>query len=131
VLFLFFLHDFVKKELDQINISDFFSDLRVTGQQIHTIKEAHSNCISSIRYFSPDGNQVVSASYDNSLKIWDFRTSEVVMHFARLHSNGITCMEVLPDEVHTITHIAEIITIISYTIWRTTSISLTLKFCSI
>jgi WD40 repeat protein len=76
-----------------------------TGQQIRTISDAHSNFISTVRYFGPEDSIIASASHDNSLKLWDFRSSENVMCFPKLHSKYITCMQVLPEEaLHKMAH---------------------------
>ena len=41
-----------------------------SGEIIHTFK-GHTNMVSSVT-FSPDGKKIISASYDNSVRVWDF-----------------------------------------------------------
>ena len=36
---------------------------------------AHSNSITSV-VFSPDGTKIVSGSYDQTIKVWDFGAQE-------------------------------------------------------
>ena len=38
-------------------------------------KRAHSNVITSV-VFSPDGTKIVSGSYDQTIKVWDFGAQE-------------------------------------------------------
>ena len=37
---------------------------------------AHSNYITSV-VFSPDGTKIVSGSYDQTIKVWDFGAQEL------------------------------------------------------
>lgn len=45
--------------------------------------------------FSPDGSRVVSASYDNTLKLWDAQTGAELATFAG-HKNGVTACALFP-----------------------------------
>lgn len=45
-------------------------------------QSAHSNWIASVA-FSPNGNAIVSGSYDNAIKVWDAGAS-FVAHLRRL-----------------------------------------------
>ena len=38
-------------------------------------KDAHSKLITSV-VFSPDGTKIVSGSYDQTIKVWDFGARE-------------------------------------------------------
>ena len=38
-------------------------------------KDAHSKLITSV-VFSPDGTKIVSGSYDQTIKVWDFGAPE-------------------------------------------------------
>ena len=49
-----------------------------TGKMIKEIPEAHSESLSSVD-FSPDGNRIVSASFDGKFKIWDWMKNETIL----------------------------------------------------
>jgi len=51
----------------------------VGGRQVHTLT-GHSGPVRSVA-FSPNGNRVVSGSYDNLVKIWDTATGALVSSF--------------------------------------------------
>ena len=59
--------------------------MRVGGLQVHTLT-GHSPMVWSlfgyrVVAFSPNGNRVVSGSYDNFVKIWDTDTGAEVSNF--------------------------------------------------
>lgn len=47
------------------------------ARKIKEIPKAHSESLTSID-FSPDGNKLVSASFDGKIKVWDRKTSEYI-----------------------------------------------------
>jgi len=51
----------------------------VGGRQVHTLT-VHSGPVQSVA-FSPNGNRVVSGSFDNLVKIWDTATGALVSSF--------------------------------------------------
>ena len=56
-------------------------EMRVNGWQVHTLT-GHSGTVYSVA-FSPNGNRVVSGSFDMLVKIWDTETgAEVSGHAA-------------------------------------------------
>lgn len=50
----------------------------INGTLVKEIPEAHSESLSSID-FSPDGNRIVSASFDGKIKIWDWMKSQTIL----------------------------------------------------
>jgi autophagy-related protein 16 len=52
-----------------------------TGECVHEISDAHAGQVTSVQY-STDGQYVLSASRDNTLKIIDVRTYEVLKTFS-------------------------------------------------
>ncbi len=66
-----------------------------TGQAIQTM-EGHSSTVTSA-HFSPDGSQIVSSSYDKTVRVWDSKTGQAIQtmeghswavtsaHFSLLH----------------------------------------------
>ena len=60
--------------------------------------EAHSRIIESWACsLTHDTNMVASGSDDCALKIWDTRTSELVMQNTKSHTMGTTCLEFMSD----------------------------------
>ena len=52
------------------------------------ILEGHSDGVTSVA-FSSDGTQVVSGSYDNTVRIWDVATGDIA-HILRGHQDWVT-----------------------------------------
>jgi WD40 repeat protein len=50
--------------------------------------EGHSNWVTSVA-FSPDGKQVVSGSYDKTIRLWDVATGAALQTLEG-HSDGVT-----------------------------------------
>jgi WD40 repeat protein len=50
-----------------------------TGRELQTLAD-HSNWVTAVA-LTPDGKRAVSASYDETLKVWDLETGEVVAAF--------------------------------------------------
>jgi WD40 repeat protein len=49
--------------------------------------------------YSPDGKQIVSASYDQTLKVWDVVTSKILRTLEG-HSASVSCCAYSPDGKH-------------------------------
>ena len=58
------------------------SEIMVGGSQMHTLT-GHTDTVWSV-VFSPNGNLVVSGSYDTFVKIWDVATGALVSSFVGL-----------------------------------------------
>ena len=56
----------------------------------------HSDWISSIA-MSTDGKRVVSASWDNTIKVWDILKGTEVLTISRKQGNAVTCIALSPD----------------------------------
>jgi len=67
----------------------------VIDQSSKTLR-AHSNGVTSIAV-SPDGKQVISASTDNTIKIWDTVKGIELMTISKEHGGIITCAALSPD----------------------------------
>ncbi|KAF7966724.1 hypothetical protein HWV62_37267 [Athelia sp. TMB] len=61
--------------------------------------EGHTNTVSSVSY-SPDGRHIVSASWDESMYIWDAETGEIAAGPFTWHSSPITSVSYSPDGRH-------------------------------
>ena len=61
----------------------------------YTLSE-HTEIITAIA-MTPDGNQAVSASQDDTLKVWDLTTG-TVKHTLNINDYGIKTIAILPDE---------------------------------
>jgi serine/threonine protein kinase len=57
--------------------------------------EGHSVRVSGVA-FSPDGKRLASASYDQTVKVWDLATKECLVTFDK-HQNGVGSVRFSPD----------------------------------
>jgi WD40 repeat protein len=57
--------------------------------------EGHRRLVNSI-VLSPDGRRIISGSYDNTLRVWDFETGECLMVLEG-HTNLVTSLALSPD----------------------------------
>ena len=55
----------------------------------------HGGAVWSVQ-FSPDGARIVTASYDNSARVWDARTGETIATLAG-HGRGVSHAQFSPD----------------------------------
>ena len=56
--------------------------------------QGHISYVTSVSIF-PDGDRVISASYDKTLKVWDMKTGQVIASFTG--ESGMLCCAVAPD----------------------------------
>ncbi|MEH2145501.1 WD40 repeat domain-containing protein [Nostoc sp.] len=63
------------------------------GRLIRTLT-GHSKSVNAV-VVTPNGQQVISASDDNTLKVWNLETAEVIATFIR--ESPILCCVVAPD----------------------------------
>jgi len=71
-----------------------------TGEVISLLK-GHTNVILGLA-FSPDGNHLISGSYDKTARIWDVRTRKTT-HILKGHTDAIYAMEFSPDGTQVVT----------------------------
>ena len=67
---------------------------RLCNHELRTLK-GHTNSVGSVA-FSPDGTRLATASYDNTVKLWDAGTSQVLRIFTG-HTNGVPSVVFSPD----------------------------------
>ena len=65
------------------------------GGPLLTVLVGHSYGVAAVA-LTPDGKQAVSASYDNTLKVWDLGSGREVRTLAG-HSSGVLAVVVTPD----------------------------------
>jgi WD40 repeat protein len=66
-----------------------------TGEQLRTLN-GHSDSVNAVAV-TADGKQAISASRDNTLKLWNLETGEVIASFTG--ESPIICCAVAPDGV--------------------------------
>jgi WD40 repeat protein len=68
----------------------------VTSESRSGTFEGHPNGVTSA-VFSPDGNRVVSGSYDGSMCMWDVETGQRIAGPFQGHTDWVTCLAFSPD----------------------------------
>src|SRR3984885_4342130 len=63
---------------------------------IHLVMEGHTARICSV-VFSPDGKQIVSGSYDRTIRVWDAQTGNVVSGPFEGHTKAVNSVAFSPD----------------------------------
>jgi WD40 repeat protein len=87
-------------------VSLWFSSFLLTSNSLRNAVSAnhyaqkHRHWISSIA-FSPDGNRVLSGSWDNTVRLWDMKSGEEIWNFTG-HTNRITSVDLSHDGKHAI-----------------------------
>ena len=56
----------------------------------------HEDRIPSVK-FTPDGNWIVSGSWDKSIRIWDAFTGDAILPALRGHQKSVLAVDVSPD----------------------------------
>jgi WD40 repeat protein/serine/threonine protein kinase len=74
------------------------SDIAYRPRLIAGLLTGHSGTIYGVAY-TPDGAQVLTASYDQTLILWDAATRQP-LRTLRGHTDGVTSVAVLPDGKH-------------------------------
>ena len=64
--------------------------------QIGDPLEGHTDCVNSAA-FSPDGKRIVSASKDNTVRIWDAQTGKPIGAPLEGHTLGVNSAAFSPD----------------------------------
>ncbi|WP_437311456.1 TIR domain-containing protein [Sorangium sp. So ce388] len=70
------------------------STLEGASEEIYTLEEGHSGWVTAL-VISPDGQRIVSASYDSTLKVWDLASGRLLSTL-EVHSEGVTALVVSP-----------------------------------
>ena len=65
------------------------------GDSLLRTLRGHNHWVSAVA-ITPDGKQFVSASDDQTLKVWDLQSGQE-LHTLRGHSNGVTAVAITPD----------------------------------
>jgi len=73
-----------------------FCGHNTTWLVIQGVLQGHSHTISVVA-FSPDGKQIVSGSYDNTIRLWDAETGEQLQQPLEGHWNSVTSVAFSPD----------------------------------
>ncbi|WP_292799591.1 WD40 repeat domain-containing protein [Nostoc sp. NMS7] len=63
------------------------SNLISPGGSLLLTLAGHSNWVNAVA-LTPDGKQVISASLDNTLKLWNLETGEEIASASAMHKNG-------------------------------------------
>ena len=64
-----------------------------TGEKLREL-QGHTRGVISVA-FSPDGNHIVSGSWDNSVQVWDAKTGEQ-LRVLQVHTDGVTSVAFSP-----------------------------------
>ncbi|KAG8831557.1 hypothetical protein FRC17_002971, partial [Serendipita sp. 399] len=67
-----------------------------TGQQLGASLEGHEYAVTSVA-FSPDGQRIVSSSYDRTVRIWDVETSQQLGTSLEGHEDRVSSVAFSPD----------------------------------
>ncbi|KAI0037444.1 WD40 repeat-like protein, partial [Auriscalpium vulgare] len=70
-----------------------------TGQPVGTPLEGHTEQVQSVAY-SPDGQHIVSGSYDKTIRIWDAHTGQPVGTPFEGHTDFVQAVACSPDGQH-------------------------------
>jgi len=65
-----------------------------THRELHTFFD-HSDCVNQVM-FTPDGSGIASGSADNSVKVWDTRSHQLIQHYPA-HSDAVTSISIHPS----------------------------------
>jgi WD40 repeat protein len=65
-----------------------------TGEQLREL-QGHTGSVNSIA-FSPDGNKIVSGSFDHSVRVWDVKTGKQLRELQG-HTGSVTSVAFSPD----------------------------------
>ena len=76
-------------------VSTFLLPTRVATAQLKTTLEGHTNIVPSVA-FSPNGKMLASASWDQTVRIWNVNTGRL-LHILRGHTNDIMSVAFSPD----------------------------------
>ncbi|WP_437305670.1 TIR domain-containing protein [Sorangium sp. So ce388] len=74
---------------------ELLSTLEGDFEGLSTLEEGHSGGVTACAV-SPDGQRIVSASYDRTLKVWDLASGKLLSTLEG-HSGGVTACAVSPD----------------------------------
>jgi ribosome biogenesis protein YTM1 len=58
---------------------------------------SHTGWVSAVRWHPTNSQLLLSASYDNSLKLWDIRSKSPLHTLPNQHSDKIMCLEWVDD----------------------------------
>ncbi|CAG7854439.1 SubName: Full=Related to WD40-repeat protein (Notchless protein) {ECO:0000313/EMBL:CCA75614.1} [Serendipita indica DSM 11827] len=67
-------------------------DWPVVGEPLR----GHTGLVTTVA-FSPDGLQIVSSSYDNTIRLWDAETGQSLGEPLRGHTNSVNAVAFSPD----------------------------------
>ncbi|MBR5849225.1 MAG: TIR domain-containing protein, partial [Bacteroidaceae bacterium] len=84
-------NDFIKRPY----VPEAEAALRLAESRNSYIFKGHTNGVTSA-VFSPDGKYIVSASYDNTIRLWDVSTGDSIRTF-KGHTSGVNSVVFSPD----------------------------------
>jgi len=70
--------------------------LNYVADQSKTTLHGHSGRVSSLA-ISPDGKHIVSAGFDNTIRVWDTVKGAELLTISRDSGNAVTCLALSPD----------------------------------